>query len=369
MVTQRLALRFSFLALVAVALVSGIAGGLVRAGVSWAALSGAPWLPRAVLGHAFLTVSAFLGTVIGLERAVALKHPAAFTAPVISGLSGVLLVSGLADLAAWLAVLAASAFVAVNGVVVQRQRADHTLLLLVAAVAWWVGALAHALGGLAQGAISWWLAFLVLTIAAERLEMTRLMRRRPSAQPTLLAALVVLSVGCGLSLFEGSVVPGGLFYGAALLALSAWLFRFDIARKTLFAHGLSRYMAVCLLLGYGWLAVAGLAWMGSSLGLPWRDAALHGLALGFVFSMIFGHAPVILPALTRVKIAFSWAFYLPLALLHGSLVARLLLSHAEPSLVRVGSMLNALAIVAFALTVGASAIAWKTKFANERTRP
>lgn len=369
MVTQRLALRFAFLALVAVALVSGITGGLVRAGVSWEALSGAPWLPRAVLGHAFLMVSAFLGTVIGLERAVALKHPAAFIAPVASGLSGVLLVSGLADLAAWLAVLAASAFVAVNGVVVRRQRADHTLLLLVAAVAWWIGALAHALGGVAQGAISWWLAFLVLTIAAERLEMTRLMRRRPGAQPTLLAALVVLLVGCGLSLFEASVVPGGLFYGAALLALSAWLFRFDIARKTLFAHGLSRYMAVCLLLGYGWLAVAGLAWMGSSLGLPWRDAALHGLALGFVFSMIFGHAPVILPALTRVKIAFSWAFYLPLALLHGSLVARLLLSHAEPSLVCVGSMLNALAIVAFALTVGASAIAWKSKFAHERRRP
>ncbi|WOB10835.1 hypothetical protein [Piscinibacter gummiphilus] len=369
MVTQRLALRFAFLALVATALVTGIAGGLVRAGVSWEALSGTSWLPRAVLGHAFLMVSAFLGTVIGLERAVALKHPAAFTAPAASGLSGVLLVSGLADLAAWLAVLAASAFVWVNVVVVRRQRADHTVLLLVAAVAWWIGALTHALGGMAQGAISWWLAFLVLTIAAERLEMTRLMRRRPGAQPTLLAGLVVLLVGCGLSLFERSVVPGGLFYGAALLALSGWLFRFDIARKTLFAHGLSRYMAVCLLLGYGWLAVAGLAWIGSSLGLPWRDAALHGLALGFVFSMILGHAPVILPALTRVKIAFSWAFYLPLALLHGSLVARLLLSHAEPSLVRMGSALNALAIVAFVLTVAASAIAWKSKFATERTRP
>lgn len=368
MVTQRLALRFAFLALVAVALVSGIAGGLVRAGVSWETLSGSSWLPRAVLDHAFLMVSAFLGTVIGLERAVALKHPAAFTAPLASGLSGVSMLSGMAEFAAWLAAFAASAFVAVNVVVVRRQRADHTLLLLVAAVAWWIGAVAHALGGTAHGAISWWLAFLVLTIAAERLEMTRLMRRRPGAQPTLLAGQAVLLVGCGLSLFERSVVPGGLFYGAALLALSAWLLRFDIARKTVFAHGLSRYMALCLLLGYGWLAVAGLAWMGSSLGLPWRDAALHGLALGFVFSMIFGHAPVILPALTRVKLAFSWAFYLPLALLHGSLVARLLLSHAEPSLVRLGSALNALAIVAFVCTVGASAIAWQWKFATPRGR-
>jgi hypothetical protein len=27
-----------------------------------------------------------------------------------------------------------------------------------------------------------------------------------------------------------------------------------------------------------------------------RDAALHGLGLGFLFSMMLGHAPVILPA-------------------------------------------------------------------------
>jgi hypothetical protein len=40
-------------------------------------------------------------------------------------------------------------------------------------------------------------------------------------------------------------------------------------------------MAVCLLLGYAWLFVAGIAWTATSLGLPLRDAALHGLGLGF----------------------------------------------------------------------------------------
>lgn len=352
MVNWRVLLGIAFGAATALALAAGALGGLVRAGVAWEALSGAGWLPHAVLDHAFLMVSAFLGTVIGLERAVAVKHPAAFAAPLASALSGVWMVAGLPDVAGCFAVAAATAFVAVNAVLVTRQPAGHTRLLLVAALAWWVGALAHLADAAVQGTVSWWLGFLVLTIAAERLEMARLMPRHPAAQPMLLAALGALLAACLLSLFERAATVGGVLYGAALLGLSAWLLRFDIARKTVATQGLSRYMAVCLLLGYGWLAVAGLAWIGSSLGLPWRDAALHGLALGFVFSMIFGHAPVILPALARVKIAYSAALYLPLGVLHASLVARLLLAHIDPSLMQWGSVLNVLAMVLFMLTVG-----------------
>lgn len=352
----RMAWRIVFLVLVATALVGGIAGGLVRAGVD---VSAGGWIAPAVLGHAFLMVSAFLGTVIGLERAVALKHPAAFAAPAASGLSGVWILMGDGDTAKAFSVLAALAFVAVNAVLVKRQRAAHTLLLLVAALAWLCGAIVHAARGPALGAISWWLAFLVLTIAAERLEMTRLMRRRPGSSPMLLAALATLLCACALSSFEAGAAIGGVAYGAALLMLSGWLFAFDIARKTVTTQGLSRYMAVCLLLGYGWLAIAGIAWVGSSLGLPWRDAALHGLALGFVFSMIFGHAPVIMPALTRVKLAWSPVFYVPLALLHASLAARLLLTRWEPSLMRLGSAANVLAIALFAVTLLGAALAWR----------
>lgn len=351
--------RLAFALVVAAALLAGMAGGLVRAGALLDLLPPAGWLPRAVLGHAFLMVSAFLGTVIGLERAVALKHPAAFAAPAASGVSGVLLLAGRPEAAAWLALIASAAFVAVNAVIVSRQRAAHTALLLVAAVAWWVGAALHALGGVAQGTLSWWFAFLVLTIAAERLEMTRLMRRRPGASGLLLAVLGTLLGGAALSSVDATAALGGIAYGLALLALSIWLFAFDIARKTVAAQGLSRYMAVCLLLGYGWLAVAGLAWAGTSLGLPMRDAALHGLALGFVFSMIFGHAPVILPALVRAKLAFSWWFYLPLAVLHLSLAARLLLS------TRLGSIGNAAAIVSFVLAIATAAIAWRRQHRAE----
>jgi hypothetical protein len=87
-----------------------------------------------------------------------------------------------------------------------------------------------------------------------------------------------------------------VLYGAALTALGAGSRAFDIARRTVRAEGLSRYMAVCLLIGYAWLFAAGSPGPRPSLGAPLRDAALHGLGLGFLFSMMLGHAPVILPA-------------------------------------------------------------------------
>lgn len=353
-------LRALFALVVAASLVAGIVGGLVRAGVTPTAAASA-WLAQAVVAHAFLMVSAFLATVIGIERAVAVKHRWSFLAPAGSGLAGLATLAGYASAAAWLALVAALIFVFVNAVVVSRQRAAHTVLLLVAALAWLAGSLFHAVGSLSGAVVPLWFAFLVLTIAAERLEMTRLMRRRDGATPSLLAALAVMLGGALVSGVEGW---GGLVYGAGLLALSVWLFTFDIARRTVTAHGLSRYMAICLLLGYGWLGLCGLAWAATSLGLPWRDAALHALALGFVFSMIFGHAPVILPAVARVKLHFTWAFYVPLGLLHVSLALRLFLSHQDPAFLRLGASLNAAAIGLFVLTVVASAVAWRLKHAS-----
>ena len=76
-----IAARPLFLALVAVALLTGIAGGLLRVGVVVPVTRDAAWLGQAGLGHAALMICAFLGTVIGLERAVAVKLPSAFLAP------------------------------------------------------------------------------------------------------------------------------------------------------------------------------------------------------------------------------------------------------------------------------------------------
>ena len=122
-----------------------------------------------------------------------------------------------------------------------------------------------------------------------------------------------------------SLAIGWRATGAALLALSLWLARQDVAMRTIRETGLTRYIAACLLAGYAWLAIASvimLAYAGLQPGQPAYDAALHALFLGFVFSMVFGHAPIIVPALFRVRLPYHPVFYAPLALLHATLALR-----------------------------------------------
>src|SRR5262245_63977716 len=84
-------------------------------------------------------------------------------------------------------------------------------------------------------------------------------------------------------------------------------------------------MAVCLIAGYVWLAVGGILWLlfaqFFSAG-PRYDAMLHTIFLGFVFSMIFAHALIILPTITGLALPFRNAFYLHAGLLHLSLLLR-----------------------------------------------
>ncbi len=348
-----------FLVLVAACLLAGIAGGLLRVGVVVPATAGSGWLGRAAMGHAALMICGFLGTVIGLERAVAVKSPAAFAAPLAAGLGGLCLLLGQTTAGAWLGVVAATAFTGVNIVVVRRQWASHTLLLLAAALAWLVGNVLFAFGAATAATLPWWFAFLIMTIAAERLEMTRLMRRRPAAPLLLLAVLCVMVLGAALSAV--SPAAGGAVYGASLVLLALWLVNYDIARRTVFAHGLSRYMAVCLLTGYVWLAIGGAAWIATASGFPARDIALHALGLGFIFSMIMGHGPVILPAIARIKLEFGVFYYLPLAALHLSLAWRLGWGPFDAHQRAGGAAFNGLAIALFAATVIGSAIAWRIR--------
>lgn len=74
------------LALAIVALLAALWAGLLRLGWAWPVLR--PALPAA---HGPLMVSGFLGTLISLERAIALHRPGAFLAPLFTGIGGLLL--------------------------------------------------------------------------------------------------------------------------------------------------------------------------------------------------------------------------------------------------------------------------------------
>jgi len=70
--------------------------------------------------------------------------------------------------------------------------------------------------------------------------------------------------------------------------------------------------------------------------------------VGFVFAMIFGHAPIIFPAILGQPIRFHPSFYLHLGLLHLSLALRIwgdLALQAEWH--RWGGLLNEVAVLLF----------------------
>jgi hypothetical protein len=223
--------------------------------------------------------------------------------------------------------LAAALFLAVSVVVMRRQPSLETATLLAGAGAWLAGNVMLFEG---QAAVPWWIAFFALTIGAERLELSRYLKRGPWTRRTfgLLAGVLLLS----------PLVPWIL--GVALVALAAWLFVFDLARVTVRQSGLPRYVAACLLAGYFWLAAGGALIAASQA----YDAALHAIFVGFVFSMVLGHAPVILPAVLRVRFPYSPWLYAPLALLHASLAVRATVSTA------LGAWGNAAAIALFIAT-------------------
>jgi len=75
---------------------------------------------------------------------------------------------------------------------------------------------------------------------------------------------------------------------------------------------------------------------------------LHAFFLGFVFAMIFGHAPIIFPAVLRRPMPWRPAFYGHLLLLHLSLVLRVAGDLAAwPAGRRWGGLLNVAALLVF----------------------
>jgi hypothetical protein len=315
--------------------------------------------------HGFLLVLGFVGTLISLERAVALRRRAGFAAPGLLGLGGLLLLSPAPLVAGRISlVLGSAALVAVYVPLWRRQRDDAVLVQLLGGVLA-TGAAILWLGGTEVPALLPWLAgFVVLTIAGERLELARL-AMGPGAGTRLVALSGALAAAIAAALLWPEV--GTPLLGAALLALTLWLAVHDVARRTIRSSGSTRLMAACMLAGYGWLVVTGVVWLlgaagTGSAGAGGYDAAVHGVFLGFTISMIMAHAPTILPAVLRKPLPYHPALWAPAVLLHVGLVIRLWIGDGLGSSLawQVGGALN---IVALLLFVGVAA--WRVLTARQ----
>jgi hypothetical protein len=358
--TTNLAVRYRIPMLMAgfMSLMFGMYIGLIRLGWHFPIASASQFAL-----HAPLMVCGFLGTVISLERAVSIGERWAYSSPLAAAASAILLIAGVSpSISALLAVIASVILCVASIKIFLRQRELFTFALLIAALCWLLGCMLWLYGFALAQVMPWWMGFLIITIVGERLELSRFMRPTYGSKMLFVFALLLFLAGAAFASF--GTWPDFHLLSAALIAMTLWLLRHDIIRHTIRQQGLTRYIAVALICGYAWLSVAGII----GLSLPQLsagssyDAFTHAIFLGFVFSMIFGHAPIIFPAITKVKIPYHFSFYMPLFLLQASLLLRLsgdLLYMAD--LRKVGGVLHAVTIVTFILVLAASVMRNKNK--------
>ena len=310
--------RLPLLILAISALLLALWAGLLRLGWLWPILL-AP-LPMA---HGPLMVGGFLGTVIGLERAVALELRWAYAAPLFTGIGALLLVIGAWSWLGPLLITLGSLMLLLIMVQIMRLHVTlHTGVIVGGALCWLVGNLLWLTGQSVPSVFVWWIGFPLLTVAGERLELGRFLQ----LSARIISAFVVC-VGVFLAGAAAATVSYGLgvrIAGVGMMLLAVWLLRYDIASRRIKVGGQARYIAFSLLSGYVWLAVGGLLAIryGGLTAGPMYDAMLHAIFLGFVFTMIFAHAPIIFPAVLRRSFLYTPRLYSHLILLHITLVLR-----------------------------------------------
>lgn len=299
--------------------------------------------------HGVLLVLGFVGTLIALERAVAARRRVGFVAPALLGVGALVLVSPAPLLVGKTLLVAGTAALALLYLPLWRRQRDHAVLVQALGAVAATGAAVLWLGGVpAPLLLPWLAAFVILTISGERLELARLaMGPRAGTMLVLLAAGILAAI-VGTLLWPRVGAP---LLGLVLVVLTGWLAWHDIARATVRSVGLPRLAAVCMLAGYAWLGIAAGIWLtgGPAIDGYRYDAVVHAVFLGFTFSMIMAHAPVILPAVLRRPFPYHAVLYVPVIALQVSLITRVWIGDAlaQQQAWLISGALNVLALLSF----------------------
>lgn len=328
------------LPLIALSLLIGIWTGWIRIG--W----NLPFTQN-IADHGALMVGGFIGSLICLERTVNFKYKTALAVPAVNVLSIVFFIAKFPQIGYYLLLVGSIGLTVIYLILYFEFNETHILLMTAGAFSYLIGNLILIKTSFYPQAAMWWIAFLYFTILGERLELSRYLQIKPIYKALLVILLVIYIIGI-LMPFHGS---GGYFTAISLIGSSVWLFKFDMAKKSLQRGGQHFYSGLVLLTGYVWLIICGLFMAyGAYSGLLY-DPVLHAFFLGFVFSMIFAHAPIILPGVLKLQInIFSRWLYAWFVLLQLSLMARILSSLLiSPELKTWGGIFNGIAILGFLL--------------------
>ena len=326
---------------VIICLLAAIWGGWARIGISLPVTSIA-------VHHGSLMVNGFLASLIFLERAVTFKNKLILLLPIANAL-GVLLQLLGTRYAEYLTLGANAGFLLMCIYFIYRYKELYYYVFFAGAFCLMAGNIMLFKTSMYPAAIVWWMEFLLFTIVAERLELTRFLPLNNLKKGLLIAALIAVFLSALLPFHES----GNIAFAIALTATAIWLLKYDMAFKSVKARGQHRYSGLLLITGYAWLIITGVlfvTWNELQFGY---DAVLHSFFIGFVFSMIFSHAPIILPAVLGkgVKI-YRPVLYWWFALLQLSLLVRIAADVFEIIGVRrAAGFINGVTIIAFFVSI------------------
>lgn len=348
---------FLLLPLVLLGLLGGIAGGWIKLG--------SPILPilESGINHGLLMVGGFLGTLISIERAMVMKKKAWLFIPFLSGISTIFFLIGQ-DQVGIIALLTGSLGLSViMQVQVIRHTHFHSILLYLGAVCWFIGNFFAWHFGLIAAGSSWWIGFLLFTIVGERLELSQFLPVPSWSKKALGALLGLFFIGLILP-FHGT---GNEVMGVAVLLISVWLLIFDMAKVAAKKKAQFRYIGIGLRVGYLWLGAQGLILLLMESHPLFYDLVLHTFFLGFTFSMIWAHAPIIFPTIFGIRqTPYHRILWWPWILFQGTLLGRIGFGLAENFEWRkiMGISNGYLILLMFGFMV--AIVIWKIKSQQER---
>lgn len=321
------------------ALITGLLAGLVRIG--WA-------IPvQNIAGmHGLLMAGGFLGTVITLEKTLPVHERRWYLVfPVISGLSVLLIITGFYETALYFQLLAGLGLVVAYFWWLKQTREPYYRIMMMGALCWIIASSGLLAGRPLPLVLHWWMAFIIFTIVGERLELTKFLPVKNLFKSLLYLFLFMFLAG----IFMPYPTYGKIALGSSLMLTSLWLLKFDIIKISIKKAGQYRYMAVLLLTGYVWLFLSGVLIITGSVLPNHYDMVVHSFFLGYTFSMIFAHGPIILPGFIKKNIKiFSPSLYVWVVLFHLSLILRMggdMAQHAE--IRKAAGLANAIFILLF----------------------
>ena len=306
-------LRIPFMLLAVVNLLAGLWSGLILIG--W----NLPVAPLAV-HHGAIMVGGFLATLIALEKVIPLKRNLLLIIPLISALSLLMTIPGYFQTGLVFLLIGSIGLFLIQTYYWYTYPRDLSIVLMV------VGACCLVIGNAMlinrqfyPAAFPWWMGFLLLTITGERLELSKFLPVSKNNKYFLLSFLFLFLVGIIIP-FHGA---GKYFSGAALVCISVWMLKHDVISIGLRKEGLTRFSSTALLLANAWLFIEGMLMITLPDSMFSYDILVHSFFIGYAFSMIFAHGPIILPGVLGITlkpyhpILYGWLF-----LVQGSLLFR-----------------------------------------------